>query len=229
MKNSKIIFPLLAALALTGCNLFKKNNSSSTSNDGAISSEINYDNDPINPITSSGDANGYDDHPSDDPVDVPEEYDSFTGTEIKNAGKYYLKGEYDKIEITASKNSVVYIFLDGVNINCTTGVAFGSSKSITLYLVLLNESDNYIENDYADTNAFHIKGDVHLSGSGFLHVTSKQKNGFKVSNDLFVSTDSQLNLNVEAYGHAITARSIFVEKAAIYGGFSYISSRFSDF
>ena len=216
MKNNKIIFPLLAALALTGCSLFKSNKNSSSSY-GSIISENNYDNDPVNPITSSGDANGYDgDIPSEDPIEAPDEYDSFTGTEIKNAGKYYLKGEYDKIEITASKNSVVYIFLDGVNINCTTGVAFGSSKSITLYLVLLNESDNYIENDYADTNAFHIKGDVHLSGSGFLHVTSKQKNGFKVSNDLFVSTDSQLNLNVEAYGHAITARSIFVENAAIY-------------
>ena len=218
MKFNRIILPLLVTLSLSSCSLFKKKSSTSSSNSGgAISSETNYDSDPINPITSSGDPNDYDDDfPTEDPIETPEEYDSFSGTTISNPGKYYLKGEYDKIEITAAKNSVVYIFLDGININCKTGIAFGSSKAITLYLVVLNESDNFIENDYEDENAFHIKGDVHLSGNGFLHVTSKQKHGFKVSKDLYVSSNNQLNLNVEAYGHGITARSIMVDNANIY-------------
>ena len=214
MKNNRIVFPLLAALALTGCSLFKSNKNNSSSY-GSIISENNYDNDPISSITSSGSENGYDgDLPTEDPVEIPEEYDSFTGTEIKNAGKYYLKGDYEKIEITAKKESVVYIFMDGATIYSETGVAFSSSKAITLYLVLLNGSHNIINNDFADSNSFHVKGDVHLSGEGILTVDSAQKNGFKVSKNLYVS-GANLTLNVSGANHAITAQSITVNQATI--------------
>ena len=75
MKFNRIILPLLATLALSSCSLFKKKSSTSSSNSGgAISSETNYDSDPINPITSSGDPNDYDDDfPSEDPIETPEE------------------------------------------------------------------------------------------------------------------------------------------------------------
>ena len=168
MKNLKYVLSLFAISSMIACSGTPK----------IDFSENNYDSDPISQITSDGEDNDYDSsYSKEEEVVPPEEYDAFTNNKISAAGKYYLKGEYPIIEISAAKDSVVYIFMDGATIDCNTGIAFGSSKAITLYLVLLNGSENSITNDFADTNAFHIKGEVHISGSGSLTINSKQKNG----------------------------------------------------
>ena len=205
MKN-KLVLLSLASLLLIGCQ----------SNKGVIiNSESNYDSDPVTDITESGDSNDYDsEYTQEDDVSIPDSFDENEEGIIPSAGNYYLKGDYSKISITASKGSVVYIYLDGINVNSNEGIAFGSEKQVTLYLVLMNNSENTIVNDFEDTNAFHVKGEVHISGEGTLNITSKQKNGLKVSKDLFVSGEG-VNLNVTGKNHAITARSITVDGSTI--------------
>lgn len=203
--KKKINIPLLvlSALVLAGCG----------ANSELDSEENNHDVDPVSEISDDGSSTDYDsDYTKDSDVDVPSEYDSFTDNTISLAGNYYLKGEYSKITISAAKNSVIYIYLDGININSSDGVAFGSDNKITLYLVLLNNSTNTIINDYTDSNAFHIKGDVHIQGSGTLNVTSKQKNAIKVSKNLYIN-----DVSVVATGanHGIAAMSATIDGATI--------------
>ena len=194
MKKKALLVTLLSLPFLVGCAGLN------------IKNDQNYDTDPISDVTDDGTPNDFDDdHDKDDDVETPSEYDGVNVSTIAAAGKYYLQGNFDKVSITASKGSVVYVYLDGVSINCNTGIAFGSEKNITLYLVLLNNSTNTIVNDFADTNAFHVKGDVHISGSGSLNIDSKQKNGLKVSKDLYVN---DVTLNVTGANHAIAARSL---------------------
>ena len=196
-----LLTTLLALPFLVGCSGLK------------INSDQNYDTDPISDVTDDGTPNDFDDdHDKDEDIETPSEYDGVNVTTIPSAGKYYLKGEYTNVSITASKGSVVYVYLDGVSLNSSAGIAFGSEKNITLYLVILNNSVNTIVNDFADTNAFHVKGDVHISGQGSLSIESKQKNGLKVSKDLYVN---DVNLNVIGANHAIAARSIISYDASI--------------
>lgn len=213
MKNNKLIYGLILPLLLAGCSIRRSSNTNS-SGSTSFSSEVNYDSDDSELITSDSGSNDYDSHDTtSEDVDEPDSYDTFTDCTIDAAGNYYLKGEYSSISITAAKNSELYIFLDGVTINSSTGIAFGSSKAITLHLVLLNGSENTIINDFTDTNAFHIKGDVLISGEGTLNITSKQKNGLKVSKDLYVYEG--VTLNVKGANHAIAARSLTSNGASI--------------
>ena len=204
MKKMKLCFSILAMISMVAC-----------SNKASIDfSENNYDSDPISQITSSGEDNDYDSsYSKEEDVVVPEEYDTFSDNTITAAGKYYLKGEYPSISITAAKDSEVYVFMDGATINCSTGIAFGSSKAIKFYLVLLNDSVNTINNDFLDANSFHIKGEAHISGKGTLNIESKQKNGLKVSKDLYIS--GSVTLNVIGKNHAITARSLICDGATL--------------
>ena len=206
MKKNKLLCLAASAILLMGC---------STSSKVSINSDNNYDSDPISNITSSGEENDYDSqYTESSEIEVPEEFDDVEEGIIPAAGNYYLEGDYSKISITASKGSVIYIYLNGINVSSSEGIAFGSEKQVTLYLVLLNNTVNTIINDFADTNAFHVKGEVHISGEGTLNITSKQKSGLKVSKDLFISGD-KLTLNVNGANHAITARSVTVDGSTI--------------
>ena len=196
----KRLFPILVSLATLlclGCNQKKSTIS--------INSENNYDSDQISEITSNGSSNSYDGASKDSEVSVPTSFIPASSTTISEAGNYQFSGDINPISITAPKGSKVYVYLDGVNISSTTGIAFGSSNAIELYLVLLNNSKSTIVNDCSDTNAFHVKGNVHISGSGTLSVESKQKNAIKVSKDLFVN---DVTIVAKGANHAITARSI---------------------
>ena len=211
MKKLPILL-VLSSFMLTGC--FSSLLPDSTSEDSSVGSEIsinsenNYDDDINEDITTDeGGENEFDDIDiKDEDVSPSTDLDPTTGETIANAGEYLLQGEYSKVNITAAKNSVVTIFLDGVTINSTEGIAFGSSKAIELHLVLLNNSVNTITNDYLDTNAFHVKGDVYISGSGTLNITSKQKSALKVSKNLYIYEGVTINASGES--HAITAQSI---------------------
>ena len=220
MKKTNILFVLAAAFLLSGCLARGNNSSGSTSssviatNGDSLSGDNNLDTDITDNVTEDGDDNDFDTvDVGEENVETPESYDSFSDNKITAAGNYYLKGNYSAISITAAKNSVVYVFLDGATISSSEGVAFGSEKQIVLHLVLLNNSENTITNDYEDTNAFHVKGNVLISGSGTLNLESKQKSGLKVSKDLYVY--SGVTINSKGYNHAITARSITASGATL--------------
>lgn len=215
MKKHPLLILLAAAFLFTSC-------ASSGSTTGetidasliTVNDEHNYDIDVTDEVTTDDSDNELDEVViEEEVVEEPSEYDSFENGTITTSGKYYLKGDYSSINITASKGSELYIYLDGVNISSNEGIAFGSSKQITLHLVLINDSVNYISNNYVDTNAFHIKGNVLISGSGTLNIASSQKNGLKVSKDLYVYEG--VTLNVTGYNHAIAARSLTANGAVI--------------
>lgn len=204
MKRFKLISStLLPLLFLVGCG----------QSGNKINSGNNYDNDPVSEITDDGSSNDFDSkYIKEAAIEIPSSFDGQNVSTIVSAGKYYLTGDYESISITAKKDSVVYIFLDGINVSSNVGIAFGSEKAITLYLVLMNNKTNSITNDFADTNAFHVKGEVHISGSGTLNIESKQKNGLKVSKDLYVS---DVSLNVIGANHGVSARSLVSFDAVI--------------
>ena len=208
MKKRHLLLTLTASLLLVGCNLKSANNNTS------ILDNNNYDIDLIEDITTDGESNDFDQTDiGEENIETPSEYDEFQDDVISSEGKYYLQGDYSSISITASKGSEVFVFLDGVNINSSEGIAFSSSKQVKLHLVLLNDSVNTITNDFTDENAFHVKGNVLISGSGTLNIESKQKNGLKVSKDLYVYEG--VTLNVKGYNHAIAARSLIANGAII--------------
>ena len=216
MKTRKLLLALAASALLASCSLFPTksgvSSTSSTEEEANVEDANNYDQDIAEDITEDGDDNDFDNVViEDENVEIPESYDSFSDNKITDAGKYYLSGSYPFINITAAANSEVFVFLDGINISYNEGIAFASKNAIVLHVVLLNNSTNSIVNDCEDTNAFHVKGNVLISGSGTLNLESKQKSALKVSKDLYVY--SGVTINATGYGHAITARS-FTSKGA---------------
>lgn len=211
MKKIKLLLVLSTSFLLMGCSLPINQNTSSSDN---ITDTNNYDEDPTDDVINDGEDNTYDEVVvPEENIEIPSSYDSFEGNTIKEAGKYYLSGSYSSIEITASKGSELFVFLNGVEISNNEGIAFSSSKQIILHLVLLNNSLNTINNNFLDANSFHVKGNVLISGSGTLNITSSQKNGLKVSKDLYVYDG--VTLNVTGANHAISARSIISKGASI--------------
>lgn len=212
MKKRHLLLTLAATFLLAGCTL--NTNSSAGEEITNIVDNNNHDTDVTDDVTDDGDDNEFDNvETTEENIEAPSSYTELKGETISEAGEYYLKGDYSSINITAKKGTELYIFLDGVNINSSSGIAFGSEKQVILHLVLLNGSSNTIVNDFEDTNAFHVKGNVYISGNGTLNITSKQKNGLKVSKDLFVYEG--VTLNVIGYNHAIAARSLTTNGATI--------------
>ncbi len=214
MKKILTVLILFFSLFLVGCNSSVTQSKNTVTNDSSALVS-NYDTDNINDITvDNSEENTFDEKEiKEEVVEVPTEYDSFEDYTITESGSYYLSGEYSSISITAAKGSEVYLYLDGVTINSTEGIALSSSKNITLHVILLNGSENTITNDYEDTNAFHVKGTVYISGDGTLNITSAQKSGLKVSKDLYIYEG--VTLNVNGYDHAISARSVTAQGATL--------------
>ena len=213
--KKRLLLVLATAFLLAGCGKGTNTNTDIIDNN-------NHDVDITDDVTVDGEKNAFDDiKMPEENVQIPETYDAVTENEdggvktatISSAGNYYLKGDYASISIEAKKGTELSIFLDGINVNCNTGIAFGSSKQVVLHLVLLNNSVNTINNDFLDENAFHVKGNVYISGQGTINATSKQKNGIKVSKDLFIYEG--VIINATGSNHAITARSLMTNGATI--------------
>ncbi len=200
MKKCRFLF-LLIPLVLSGC-----------SGSGKINSDNNYDTDKTSSITEDGEPNSYDENPfMGDSIEIPETFDSFSDGNITTNGNYYLKGDYSSINI--SKNLTVYLFLDGVNVSSNTSEGLITGKDCNVHVVLMNKSENTISNDFTNANAFHVKGEAHIYGQGTLNINCAQKNGLKVSQDLYVS--GEVKLNVTGANHAISARSISARNVEI--------------
>ena len=203
----KLLLLIFSAVCLASCTLKE-----TISNVFNPSSQNNYDDDPVTTITTDTGSNSYDKEIQEENVEIPSEYDGTNLESISVGGKYYYSGTVSKIDIT-KKDIEVYLFFDGVTIECDTGIAVGS-KNIACHLVLMNGKTNSVTNDFLDENAIHIKGNLNISGNGILNVESKQKNGLKVSQDLFVSGE-EVALNITGANHAVAARSITVNKSTI--------------
>ncbi len=212
MKKKLLFAPLALAFLLAGCNL----NTTNTGNTNVDNiSEFTTDDDPVKEVSDGGTTNDYDSETfTEEEVETPSEYNGTNAETISEAGNYYFTGEVNPINITASKNSVVYLFFNGVTINNDEGIALASENKVVVYIVLQDGSVNTVTNDYEDKNAIHIKGDLHILGNGTLNVESKQKNGVKTSKDLYI-TGEQLVLNVTGANHAITARTLIANDATI--------------
>lgn len=210
--KKKLLLLVLTALLMMGCSNNKSNQNNTNTEDN---SSFNTDGDPISDVSDSGTSNDYDSDPFEEEIiTTPETYDGTNVTSITDAGKYYLSGTLDPVSITAAKGKVVYLFLDGVTISSNEGIALGNEKQNTTYIVLLNGSTNTITNDFEDTNALHLKGDIHILGNGTLTIESRQKNGLKASKDLYISGEN-VTLNVTGANHAIGARSLTAKDATI--------------
>jgi len=208
----KKLLPLfaLSALVLTGCTKTSVNE---------LDDSNNFDSDPIADVTDDGTTNSYDEgHSSIEEVEVPEGYDTHSLSDgvvsITAAGDYYLSGEFSGVNIRASKNSIVRVFLDGATISSSTGIAFDAKgdNAIYLYVVLLNNSTNTITNDFADANALHVKGTLFIQGSGRLDIQSKQKTAIKASKDIFIK---DVTVNAIGANHGINGQTITSEGATI--------------
>lgn len=202
----KLLF-LLPILCLASCSLKE-----TIENVFSPSSTNNYDTDPVTTITTDTSSTSYDKEFDENPIEIPSKYDGTNLETISTSGKYYYSGTVSKIDIT-KKDLDVKLFFDGVTIECDTGIAVGS-KNITCNIVLLNGKTNNVTNDFSGENAIHIKGNLTISGNGVLNIESKQKSGLKVSKDLFI-TGTDVVLNVAGENHAISARSITVNKSTL--------------
>ena len=212
MKKKLLFAPLALTLLLAGCSL--KTNTEENTNVENIS-EFTTEDDPVKEVSDGGTTNDYDsDAFVEETIETPSEYDGTNVETISAAGEYYFSGEVNPINITAKKNSVIYLFFNGVTINNDAGIALASENKVVVYLVLQDGSVNSVTNNYEDTNAVHIKGDLHILGNGTLNIESKQKNGLKTSKDLYI-TGSELTLNVTGANHAIAARSLVANDATI--------------
>ena len=211
MKKRFLLTSILIPLLLVGC--------SKLASLLKIKSDQNYDSDPISEVTDDGVENDFDGaFEKEADIPIPNSFDGENLATVTGAGNYYYSGNVDKVEITkAAEGKTLYFFLNGVEINCSSALGFGNAKNAIVYIILMNGSTNTIVTDYIDSkgegvNGLHIKGDLHISGNGTLNIESKQKNGLKVSKDLYIQ---DVTLNVIGVNHAIAARSIIGFDATI--------------
>ena len=126
----KLLLLIFSAVCLASCTLKE-----TISNVFNPSSQNNYDDDPVTTITTDTGSNSYDKEIQEENVEIPSEYDGTNLESISVGGKYYYSGTVSKIDIT-KKDIEVYLFFDGVTIECDTGIAVGS-KNIACHLVLM--------------------------------------------------------------------------------------------
>ena len=206
MKLKPLLF-LIPAACLASCSLKQV-----IENVFTPSSANNYDTDPVETIKTDTSSTSYDKELEEEVVEVPEDFTGENTTAITTGGNYSFEGEIGPIDI--KKGIEVYLFFNGVTINNDAGVAISSVKDSKVHIVLQNGSTNIVTNNFEDTNAVHLKGELYISGQGTLNIESKQKTGLKVSKDIFISGENVI-LNVTGANHAINGRSITVNKSTV--------------
>ena len=206
MKLKPLLF-LIPAACLASCSLKQV-----IENVFTPSSANNYDTDPVETIKTDTSSTSYDKELEEEVVEVPEDFTGENTTAITTDGNYSFEGEIGPIDI--KKGIEVYLFFNSVTINNDAGVAISSGKDSKVHIVLQNGSTNTVTNNFEDTNAIHLKGELYISGQGILNIESKQKTGLKVSGDIFISGENVI-LNVTGANHAINGRSITVNKSTV--------------
>ncbi len=139
---------------------------------------------------------------------------SISGTTITEAGNYILSGEINEgIVVTVGNNQTVHLFLNGVNITNSNGIAISNTnKKSNLIITVMKNTINNITSSGDSVNAIHVKGNLIINGSGTLNIISNSKNAIKVSKT-FKLVDATLNIN--SNNHAISAKVIIAKDATI--------------
>lgn len=143
---------------------------------------------------------------------APDTYDAFTGNVISAAGNYLISGTYESgLEISAAKGTKVHLFLSNAAISSSSGKAlYTDNKSMTVIITVLTGTSNTVTNDYEDTNALHVKGDLYINGDGTLTVTSKQKSAIKASGYLGIKNAKIITSSKE---HGFSGEEVYAEDA----------------
>lgn len=136
------------------------------------------------------------------------------GDVISSEGNYLLSGNYlTGISITASKDSVIHLFLNNVNItgNNTSGI-IKSDKKITLIITLIDGTTNEINATGEGNNVLQVKGDLIINGQGKLNVTTSDNDatGIKVSSNLYIFSST---IVIQASKHGIASETFYMEEA----------------
>ena len=212
MKKKSFLISTLGLIGLlASCNTVVNNTTTSTnsgSNTGSSNnsnvSETNVSNDftatqEFNVTTASGLAPVVNINSIDTSVLTTE--NSGSVYEV-NADNVISETLYNGLDITAAKNSTINLTLNNATIyqNSETGKAlWNDNKGLTLNLIIPDGTTSYIYNNFDDTNAVHIKGNLNITGGGTLVVISGSKSAIKVSKKITV-TNTTLSLQAANYG-----------------------------
>ena len=202
----KMLLLILSATCLASCSLKE-----TISNVFSPSSTNNYDTDPVTTITTDTSSTSYDEKEVVDENVAPENIIEENATSITQSGNYYFTGEINPI--TVKKNLEVFLFFDGVTMTTQSSKAIDGKDGTKVHIIMQNGSTNSIVSD-CDKNALSLNGDLYLSGNGTLNIESKQKKAIKADGDIFVSGEN-FNLNVNSIEHAISGRSLVVNKSSV--------------
>lgn len=127
-----------------------------------------------------------------------------------------LEGSYyNGVGINTKKGGSINITLNNATIyqNNEEGKAlYNVNKNVSVNIYLPKGTTSYIYNNYEDTNAVHIKGNLNITGEGTLVVISGSKSAIKC-NGLVNIEDSTLNLAANNYG--IHSQSVEIVDANI--------------
>jgi hypothetical protein len=212
MKKKSFLISTLGLIGLlASCNTVVNNTTTSTnsgSNTGSSNnsnvSETNVSNDftatqEFNVTTASGLAPVVNINSIDTSVLTTKNSGSVYEVDATNAISETL---YNGLDITADKNSTSNLTLNNATIyqNTETGKAlWNDNKGVTLNLIIPDGTTSYIYNNFDDTNAVHIKGNLNITGGGTLVVISGSKSAIKVSKKITV-TNTTLSLQAANYG-----------------------------
>lgn len=126
-----------------------------------------------------------------------------TTATITAAGEYTVDGTlYDGqlIVNSASKDDVITINLDGVNVTNSTGNAFDGQKGKVTLVPTAHESTFKSTSSGSDTTGIYSKHDLTIKGDGTLNAVSEAGNGIRCKNDIEIGV---CDLNVTAANNGI--------------------------
>lgn len=115
---------------------------------------------------------------------------------ITSAGEYLLKGNLvGSIIIDVSKEDMVHLFLNGVDINSNDFASIYVKEADKVVVTLLEDSVNNLcdESDYNQIDENDVdglifsKGDLIINGSGTLNVNTNNKHGIVSKDDLVIN------------------------------------------
>lgn len=123
---------------------------------------------------------------------------------IMAAGEYTVEGTLTDGQLivnSASKDDIITINLNGVNVTSSTGNAFdGQTGKVTLVPAADTESTFKSTSTGDDTTGIYSKHDLTIKGAGALNAVSEAGNGIRCKNDIEIGA---CDLNVTAANNGI--------------------------
>lgn len=126
---------------------------------------------------------------------------------ISAAGEYTIEGALTDGQIivnSASKDDVITINLDGVNVTSAAGNAFDGKQGKIVLVPTANDSTFKSTSTGEDTTAIYSKHDLTIKGEGVLNAVSEAGNGIRCKKDLEIGV---CDLSVTAANNGIKGDS----------------------